>query len=295
MILYLFNAKTSGIENIIPIQMDVTKINEIEEAAEIIRLWINSAPMAGHRVLHALVNNAGIGSVELVDWMQSLSTNSQKVMDVNFFGMVNTIKVHLPILKSQALSGVYKTSRIINVVSVAGLVGSVPALSMYHASKFAAEAFSMSLRSELVPFGIPVVTVNPSFHKTPLVEPIGSELDKVWKGLSPELKAEYGQGTKVIFDHLSFIFIYSRPDVFSFALKIILMFYEDILCRYQPKGCGKARSWSTSCCGVWNFLYLRVSVLSGVTLNLDYFWSECYLFGSIIMYKTYILVFALLN
>lgn len=210
--------------------MDVTKINEIEEAVENIRLWINSASRSCRRVLHAVVNNAGIGNGQLVDWMESLSANSQKEMDVNFFGLVNTIKEHLPILKSQKLSGVYKNSRIINVVSMAGLVGGFPGMSMYHASKFAAEAFTMSLRTELAPFGIYVVSVNPSFHKTPLVDYMPSGLDKLWKGLSPELKEEYGKGTKAFFLDFVFFLVTSRTifrtPCFLFALKIILMFYE---------------------------------------------------------------------
>ena len=80
---------------------------------------------------------------------------------VNFFGQVAVTKAFLPILKSQHLIG----TRIINMSSVAGLLSGVGP-SAYSASKFAMESFADTLRLELKNFGIYVVNVNPSFHRS---------------------------------------------------------------------------------------------------------------------------------
>ena len=113
---------------------------------------------------------------------------------VNFFGIVRTTKAFLPLFKEQACTKIHADARILNITSVAGLVTSA-GKSSYHASKFAAEAFSSSLRLELQStFGIKVVTVNPSFHKTPLLGSVGKRIDCIWKGLSLEIKEEYGDG-----------------------------------------------------------------------------------------------------
>lgn len=112
---------------------------------------------------------------------------------VNYFGMVSTTKKFLAIFKSQAASGRHPHTRIVNVVSVAGLVAG-HGFSSYSGSKFAAEAFSSSLRLELKPFGVTVVTINPSCHKTPLAEGVPSALDTVWANLPEARRREYGNG-----------------------------------------------------------------------------------------------------
>jgi len=94
-------------------------------------------------------------------------------------------------LKAQARE--YKLARIINVVSMAGLVTGGIA-SPYHGSKFAAEAFSSCLRSEMRNFNVQVVTVNPSFHKTPLVTGMRQKVLDMWEQVPASLKNEYGEG-----------------------------------------------------------------------------------------------------
>lgn len=115
----------------------------------------------------------------------------QQDMDVNYYGMIRTCKAFMPILKAQAHD--YKRARVVNVVSMAGLVvGGFAA--PYHGSKFAAEAFSSCLRSELKHFGVKVVTVNPSFHKTPLFTGMLPNVTKMWEQLPASKREEYGEG-----------------------------------------------------------------------------------------------------
>jgi len=95
------------------------------------------------------------------------------------------------LLKAQARE--YRYARIVNVVSMAGLVTGGFA-APYHGSKFAAEALSSCLRSELRNFHIQVVTVNPSFHKTPLVTCMRQNVINMWEQVPPAIQEEYGEG-----------------------------------------------------------------------------------------------------
>jgi short-subunit dehydrogenase len=113
---------------------------------------------------------------------------------VNYMGVVRCCKGFLPILKKQAIEKTHTGARILNVVSMAGIIAG-PGMTPYFASKHAALAFTTGLRMELKAFGIQVSAVNPSFHETPLVNSIGDGLTGVWEGLPEEKKKEYGEGT----------------------------------------------------------------------------------------------------
>jgi short-subunit dehydrogenase len=68
----------------------------------------------------------------------------------------------------QKLAGQMRTrgsGTIINITSVGGVIAS-PYSAWYHATKFAIEGFSASLRQELSPFGVDVVVVRPEAIKT---------------------------------------------------------------------------------------------------------------------------------
>src|SRR6202012_137987 len=81
------------------------------------------------------------------------------LFEVNLFGGATLI---------QKLAGQMRARRsgiIINITSVGGVVAS-PYGAWYHATKFAFEGFSASLRQELSPFGVDVVIVRPEAIKT---------------------------------------------------------------------------------------------------------------------------------
>mmetsp|Transcript_35251 Transcript_35251/g.105313 ORF Transcript_35251/g.105313 Transcript_35251/m.105313 type:complete len:218 (-) Transcript_35251:1464-2117(-) len=59
-----------GSDKIFALKMDVTNQNEVSEASGAVRKWINGASPACPRVFHALVNNAGVGTGGLVDWVE---------------------------------------------------------------------------------------------------------------------------------------------------------------------------------------------------------------------------------
>jgi NAD(P)-dependent dehydrogenase (short-subunit alcohol dehydrogenase family) len=77
----------------------------------------------------------------------------RSTMEVNFFAVVAVTKACLPMLKRAR-------GRVVTLSSMAGLVMGAPTMAAYAASKHAVEAFTSSLRFELQPLGVRVITVN---------------------------------------------------------------------------------------------------------------------------------------
>ncbi|MGE3807603.1 MAG: SDR family oxidoreductase [Gemmataceae bacterium] len=111
--------------------------------------------------LDVLVNNAGIGATG--HFAECEPDRLRKIMEVNFFGLTETTRVFLPVLKESATEG--KRPAIVNISSIAGKRG-IPARSEYSASKFAVQGFSEALRAELAKDGIDVLLVCPGLTQT---------------------------------------------------------------------------------------------------------------------------------
>src|SRR5207249_6951021 len=79
--------------------------------------------------------------------------------EVNFFGLTDTTRACLPLLKRGTKPA------IVNISSIAAKRG-IPARSEYSASKFAVQGFSEALRAELAKDGIDVLVVNPGLTQT---------------------------------------------------------------------------------------------------------------------------------
>jgi NAD(P)-dependent dehydrogenase (short-subunit alcohol dehydrogenase family) len=104
-----------------------------------------------------LVNNAGYGSYGSVEDVPLAEARRQ--FDVNVFGLARLIQLVLPAMRAQG------SGRIINVSSIGGKFYE-PLGGWYHATKFAVEGLSDSLRLELKPFGIHVVLIEPGPIRT---------------------------------------------------------------------------------------------------------------------------------
>jgi short-subunit dehydrogenase len=102
--------------------------------------------------IDVLVNNAGYGSYGAVEDVPI--DEARRQFEVNVFGLARLTQLVLPTMRKQG------SGRIINISSIGGKFYE-PLGAWYHATKFAVEGFSDSLRLELKPFGIEVVLVEP--------------------------------------------------------------------------------------------------------------------------------------
>lgn len=136
--------------------MDVTDDEAVKAAAAKVDKAL------GNRKLDALVNNSGIAVVGPVAHLPVEDLIHQ--LDVNVVGMYRVTQALLPALgMDKNREG--QSGKVINISSVAGKIAS-PLFSPYSMSKHAVEAFSDSLRRELMWYGIDAITVGPGAVKT---------------------------------------------------------------------------------------------------------------------------------
>jgi NAD(P)-dependent dehydrogenase (short-subunit alcohol dehydrogenase family) len=135
--------------------------------------------------IDVLVNNAGydlFGPLE-----ESSLEEIKQQFETNFFGVVRTTKAVIPIMRKQG------NGTIVNISSVGGIIGLLPFTTAYHASKFAIEGFTESLRQELADFNINVILIEPGSISTNFMENI-----KTAKGFDPN-KSPYAELVRRVF------------------------------------------------------------------------------------------------
>ena len=99
-----------------------------------------------------LVNCAGFGISGAVEFTEL--SEAKRQLDVNFFGMVNSCRAVIPIMREAG------HGRIVNISSVAAPVP-IPFQTYYSASKAAINAYTLATANELRPFGITMCAVQP--------------------------------------------------------------------------------------------------------------------------------------
>jgi short-subunit dehydrogenase len=104
-----------------------------------------------------LVNNAGLGYNGHVVKLDPDQLREQ--VAVNLVAVIECAQAVLPAMMQR------KSGHIINVASIAGLVG-VPGSSVYSATKFAVNGFSDALRREVGRYGVRVTALCPGFVAT---------------------------------------------------------------------------------------------------------------------------------
>ncbi|TGL60466.1 SDR family NAD(P)-dependent oxidoreductase [Leptospira sarikeiensis] len=112
-----------------------------------------------HSKVNLIFNNAGIAFGSTIEGFES--KDFQRVMDINFGGVLNGTQAFLPYLKKSG------EGHIINTSSVFGIIA-VPGTSAYNASKFAVRGFTETLRQELdyTRCGVSATSVHPGGIKT---------------------------------------------------------------------------------------------------------------------------------
>ena len=115
------------------------------------------AIIAAEGTIDVLINNAGFGSFGA---MEDVSMkNARYQLEVNVIGLARLCQLVLPYMRSQ------RAGKIVNVTSIGGKMAT-PLGGWYHASKFAVEGLSDSLRMEVKQFGVDVIIIEPGGVKT---------------------------------------------------------------------------------------------------------------------------------
>ena len=123
-----------------------------------------------------LVNNAGI--LITSSFLDQTDEEMRQVFETNYFGIVNLTKAFTPGMVER------NSGRIVNIASLAGLVGH-PFNAAYAASKHALVGFTKSIRTELAPFGIDVISVEPGYHKTEIIRVNANQSENFYNRQSP--------------------------------------------------------------------------------------------------------------
>ncbi len=110
--------------------------------------------------IDALVNNAGFGIFGPLEGATAAQVDAQ--FRTNVSGAIAMIRHVLPVMRRQG------GGTIVNISSIGGRFAA-PLASLYHATKFAIEGLSDSLRHELAPFAVRVKLVEPGHFKTGFV------------------------------------------------------------------------------------------------------------------------------
>lgn len=126
------------------VELDVTSDESMTAAVE------HVLSEAGR--IDVLVNNAGYGSYGAIEDVPM--TEARRQIEVNLFGLARMIQLVVPGMRGQG------GGTIVNITSIGGKI-TTPLGGWYHASKFAVEGLSDALRTELAPFGIDVVVIEP--------------------------------------------------------------------------------------------------------------------------------------
>ena len=150
--------KASGVH---PVRIDLTDSASIKSGLKEI------LSLSGG--IDILINNAGYGSYGAVEDVPIEEARRQ--FEVNLFGLAELTRAVLPGMREK------KKGRIINISSIAGRIHT-PFAAWYHASKHALEGFNSCLRTEVSPYGIDVVSIQPGPIRTGWLEISASNLIK---------------------------------------------------------------------------------------------------------------------
>jgi 2-hydroxycyclohexanecarboxyl-CoA dehydrogenase len=145
-------SETSG-RRVVAVQTDVTKREDIEKLRdETLRMFAK---------IDVLVNCAGWD--RLLPFLKTTPDLWQKVLSINFLGVVNMCHVILPHMVER------KCGAVVNISSDTGLVGSFGE-AIYASSKAAIMAFSKTIAREHARDNIRVNVVSPGLCDTPLID-----------------------------------------------------------------------------------------------------------------------------
>jgi len=168
-----------------PLIFDVTDHKAIEQSVDQVK------EITKDEGLNCLINNAGIAVGSTI--VHTKLEDYQRQFDVNFFGAIAVTKAYLPLLGAVENYS-KKPGKILNISSISGEIA-FPFMSPYCASKSALNAFSDSLRREMLVYGIDVITIAPG----PIKTPIWAKSAKAPEGV---MKSVYGPALKKFLEQM---------------------------------------------------------------------------------------------
>ncbi|HEY2814890.1 MAG TPA: glucose 1-dehydrogenase [Acidimicrobiales bacterium] len=160
------------------------------------------AVLSEHGQLDVLVNNAGI--IAIAPLVMTTEADYRRVIDVNQIGVflgMKTVVAHM--VERQSGS-------IINVSSVAGLIGS-PGMLAYGASKWAVRGMTKSVALEVAPFGVRVNSIHPGIIETPMLD----EFEK-W-GIMPQVMQQVPVARKAEAVEVARLALYLASDESAYS------------------------------------------------------------------------------
>ena len=140
-------------KNILVCKCDVSNSDDVKKTIVSVKKHFGKIDIA-------ILNAGESARMPIDDFSSELA---QKITGVNTFGIVNFVEELLPDFKAN------KSGFIIGITSLADTRG-FPKSGFYNASKSAASIILESLRIELKPFNIKVITVRPGFVRTPMTD-----------------------------------------------------------------------------------------------------------------------------
>jgi len=174
-----------NLKNLIPLKMEVCDVDACAIALKQMLDELETAKLP----LIGVIHNAAVsmmGTVEFTDMDRAHS-----LFETNFFSPVRLTKQLLPLLRQSK-------GRVIMISSIAG-TNAMPTASIYSASKFALEGFSMALRKEIEPLGLSVSIIKPGLVRSEMSRKVNEEVQgsdsveelKVYSALYDSIKQRF--------------------------------------------------------------------------------------------------------
>ncbi len=136
-------------DRLLPLTLDVGNKGAVDAAVE------QAHKQLGH--IDVAINNAGYGLFGTIEEVSEQEARAQ--IETNLFGALWVTQAVLPIMRAQ------QSGHIIQISSIGG-VWAVPAVGLYHASKWGLEGFSQALAGEVKGLGIKVTIIEPGGFAT---------------------------------------------------------------------------------------------------------------------------------
>jgi NADP-dependent 3-hydroxy acid dehydrogenase YdfG len=187
--------------------------------------------------VNQIYNNAGIaysGDVEISQYK-----DIERIMDVDFWGVVNGTKVFLPYLIESG------DGHVVNVSSLFGIF-SVPGQAAYNSAKFAVRGFTEALRQEMIlaKHPVKVTTVHPGGIKTAIARnsTVAEGLDQaeMAKAFDKKLaKTTPERAAQIILDAVrknkARVLVGADAKILDVIVRITGSGYQDLFSKVLPK------------------------------------------------------------